>query len=40
MNDRMPDELELVIGVDTDKHTHTAAVVDARTGAQLAVRGC
>lgn len=37
MNDRMPDEPELVIGVDTHKHTHTAAVVDATTGAQLAV---
>jgi transposase len=37
MNDRMPDELELVIGVDTHKHTHTPAVVDSTTGAQLAV---
>lgn len=27
--------VEVVIGVDTHKHTHTAAVVDARTGAVL-----
>ena len=35
MNNRMPDEPELVIGVDTHKHTHTAAVVDTTTGAQM-----
>lgn len=35
MNDRMPDEYELVIGVDTHKHAHTAAVLDATTGGQL-----
>lgn len=35
MDDRMPQEIELVIGVDTHKHTHTAAVVDATTGGQL-----
>jgi transposase len=28
--------VEVVIGVDTHKHTHTAAVLDARTGAVLA----
>jgi transposase len=28
--------VELVIGVDTHKHTHTAAVVTATTGAVLA----
>ena len=28
--------VEVVIGVDTHNHTHTAAVVDARTGAVLA----
>jgi hypothetical protein len=28
--------VEVVIGVDTHKDTHTAAVVDARTGAVLA----
>ncbi|WP_207786275.1 IS110 family transposase [Micromonospora globispora] len=27
--------VEVVIGVDTHKHTHTAAVIDARTGAVL-----
>ena len=27
--------VEVVIGVDTHKHTHTAAVVDARTGAVI-----
>ncbi|MEU0153073.1 IS110 family transposase [Micromonospora fulviviridis] len=27
--------VEVVIGVDTHKHTHTAAVLDARTGAVL-----
>jgi transposase len=35
MDDRMPQIVELVIGVDTHKHTHTAAVVDAATGGQL-----
>jgi transposase len=35
MNDRMPDEYELVIGVDTHKHAHTAAVLEATTGGQL-----
>lgn len=35
MNNRMPDECELVIGVDTHKHTHTAAVLDATAGGQL-----
>jgi transposase len=35
MNDRMPDEYELVIGVDTHKHAHTAAVLDAATAGQL-----
>lgn len=34
MNDMMPDECELVIGVDTHKHVHTAAVLDATTGGQ------
>jgi transposase len=27
--------VDVVIGVDTHKHTHTAGIVDARTGAQL-----
>ena len=27
--------VDVVIGVDTHKHTHTAAVIDARTGAVL-----
>ncbi|WP_199853172.1 hypothetical protein [Plantactinospora sp. BC1] len=27
--------VEVVIGVDTHKHTHTAAILDARTGAVL-----
>ena len=30
--------VEVVIGVDTHKHTHTAAVVTAATGAVLAHR--
>lgn len=34
MNNRMPDECELVIGVDTHKHVHTAAALDATTGGQ------
>ena len=34
MHDRMPDEYEHVIGVDTHKHAHTAAVLDAATGGQ------
>ena len=29
----LADSVELVIGVDTHKHTHTAAVVVAATGA-------
>ncbi|HEV2928025.1 MAG TPA: transposase [Propionibacteriaceae bacterium] len=32
----LADLVELVIGVDTHKHTHTAAVVTATTGAVLA----
>ena len=28
--------IEVVIGVDTHKHTHTAAVLDARTGGVMA----
>jgi transposase len=32
----LADSAELVIGVDTDKHTHTAAVVTAATGAMVA----
>ena len=31
----LADVVEVVIGVDTHKDTHTAAVVDARTGAVL-----
>ncbi|AXO35948.1 IS110 family transposase [Micromonospora chalcea] len=31
----LADLVEVVIGVDTHKHTHTAAVLDARTGAVL-----
>ena len=31
----LADTVELVIGVDTHKHTHTAAVVAAATGAML-----
>jgi transposase len=31
----LADTVELVIGVDTHKHTHTAAVVVAATGAVL-----
>jgi transposase len=31
----LADLVEVVIGVDTHKHTHTAAVVEARTGAVL-----
>ena len=31
----LADTVELVIGVDTHKHTHTAAVVTAATGAVL-----
>jgi transposase len=31
----LADLVELVIGVDTHKHTHTAAVVQAATGAVL-----
>jgi len=33
----LADLVEVVIGVDTHKHTHTAAVLDARTGGVLAV---
>ena len=32
----LAEQVEVVIGVDTHKHTHTAAVVAARTGAVLA----
>jgi hypothetical protein len=32
----LADTVELVIGVDTHKHTHTAAVVAATTGAVIA----
>jgi len=32
----LADTVELVIGVDTHKHTHTAAVVTAATGAVVA----
>ena len=32
----LADLVEVVIGVDTHSQTHTAAVVDARTGAVLA----
>ena len=32
----LADLVELVIGVDTHKHTHTAAVVAAATGAVIA----
>src|SRR4051812_28971183 len=32
----LAEQVEVVIGVDTHKDTHTAAVVDARTGAVLA----
>ena len=32
----LAEAVEVVIGVDTHKHTHTAAVVDARTGGVLA----
>lgn len=28
--------VDLVIGVDTHKHTHTAAIIDAVTGGKLA----
>jgi transposase len=31
----LADLVELVIGVDTHKHTHTAAVVVAATGAMI-----
>jgi hypothetical protein len=31
----LADTVELVIGVDTHKHTHTAAVVAATTGAMI-----
>ena len=31
----LADTVELVIGVDTHKHTHTAAVVVAATGAMI-----
>jgi transposase len=31
----LAEDVELVIGVDTHKHTHTAAVVVATTGAVL-----
>ena len=31
----LADTVELVIGVDTHKHTHTAAVVVAATGAVI-----
>ena len=34
----LADSAELVIGVDTHKHTHTAAVVAAATGAVVAQR--
>ena len=32
----LADQVEVVIGVDTHKHTHTAAVVRAATGAIVA----
>lgn len=32
----LAEQVEVVIGVDTHKHTHTAAVVAAATGAVLA----
>ena len=32
----LAEPVKAVIGVDTHKHTHTAAVLDARTGAVLA----
>jgi transposase len=31
----LADTVELVIGADTHKHTHTAAVVAAATGAMI-----
>ena len=31
----LADSVEVVIGVDTHKHTHTAAVVAAATGAMI-----
>jgi transposase len=34
----LADSTELVISVDTHKHTHTAAVVTTATGAALSVR--
>lgn len=34
MNGQSPADVELVIGVDTHKHTHTAAVIEASTGSQ------
>jgi transposase len=32
----LADSVEVVIGIDTHKHTHTAAVVTAATGAMIA----
>ena len=32
----LADQVDLVIGVDTHKHTHTAAVVQAVTGGKVA----
>jgi transposase len=32
----LADDVDIVIGVDTHKYTHSAAVVGARTGAVLA----